>query len=123
MRLKRLTSQTFDQVAADTRLGDQAREMARAVLVHGRAQVDVAAEYGMTKQRVNLAVAAIERAYVKFATPGESSIRVELELPEALALELGALAEVLMQCQDAEQKSAVIEKVLSAARSGRKRLG
>lgn len=123
MRLKRLTSKTFNQVAADTRLGDQAREMAHAVLVHGRAQVDVAAEYGMTKQRVNLAVAAIERAYVKFATPGESSIRVELELPEALALELGALAEVLMQCQDAEQKSAVIEKVLSAARSGRKRLG
>ena len=58
MRLKRLTPQAFDRTAADTRLGEQAREMARAVLVDGRAQVDVATEHGMTKQRVSLAVAA-----------------------------------------------------------------
>jgi hypothetical protein len=54
MRLKRLTPQAFDRAAADTRMGDQAREMARAVLVDGRAQVDVATEHGMSKQRVSL---------------------------------------------------------------------
>lgn len=122
MRLKRLAPDAFDRVAADTRLGDQAREMARAVLVDGRAQVDVATEYGMTKQRVSLAVATIERAYKKFTTPGVSAIRVELDLPESLALELGALAEALEQCDDTELKQAVIEKVMSAAKSGCKRL-
>ncbi len=122
MRIKRLAPHTFDLVAADTRLGAQARDMARAVLVDGRAQADVATEYGMSRQRVNLAVAAIERAYVKLAAPGESSIRFELELPEALALELSALAEALVQCPDAERRGAAVGKVLAAARSGRKRL-
>ena len=122
MRIRRLAPHTFDLVAADTRLCAQARAMARAVLVDGRAQADVATEYGMSRQRVNLAVAAIERAYVKLAAPGESSIRFELELPEALALELGALAEALAQCPDAERRGAAVDKVLAAARSGRKRL-
>jgi hypothetical protein len=40
------------------------------------AQVDVATEYGMSKQRVSGAVATIERAYKKTTTPGVSSIRV-----------------------------------------------
>jgi hypothetical protein len=122
MRIKRLAPQTFDHVADTTRLGAQAREMARAVLVDGRAQADVAVEYGMTKQRVNLAVAVIKRAYVTFAEPGESFIRCELDLPEALALELSELAEALAQCPDAERREAITEKVLVAVRNGRKRL-
>lgn len=122
MRLKRLTLQAFDRAAADTRMGDQAREMARAVLVDGRAQVDVATEYGMSKQRVSGAVATIERAYKKVTTPGVSAIRVELDLPEALALELGALADALEQCKDAALKQTVIEKATAAIKSGRRRL-
>ena len=122
MRLKRLTQQTFDRAASDIRMGDQAREMARAVLVDGRAQVDVATEYGMSKQRVSGAVATIERAYKKTTTPGVSAIRVELDLPEALALELGALVEALVKCSDPDLGQSVIEKVLAATKSGRKRL-
>ena len=122
MRLKRLTAQAFENSAADTRMGDHARGMARAVLVDGRSQVDVATEYGMTKQRVSGAVATIERAYKKITTPGESVIRVELDLPETLALELGVLIDALAQCRDQELQQAVIEKVLTACKSGRKRL-
>ncbi|CAJ0902747.1 hypothetical protein R20233_04826 [Ralstonia sp. LMG 32965] len=123
MRLKRLAPDVFDRVAAGTRLGDQARDMARAVLVDGRAQVDVATEHGMTKQRVSLAVATIERAYKKFSPPGVSAIRVELDLPESLALELDALSKALARSNDTELKASVIEKVLAAARNGCKRLG
>ena len=122
MRLKRLTPQAFDRTAADTRLGDQAREMARAVLVDGRAQVDVATEHGMTKQRVSLAVAAIERAYKKATTPGVSSIRVELDLPEALALELAALVEAMKGCDDAAKTAEALEKTTSAVRKAVKLL-
>jgi hypothetical protein len=122
MRIRRLAPHTFDLVAADTRLGAQARDMARAVLVDGRAQADVATEYGMSRQRINLAVAVIERAYDKLGAPGESFIRCELELPAALARELGALAEALALCPDAERRAAAVEKVRAAARSGRKRL-
>lgn len=120
MRLKRLTPQAFDRTAADTRLGEQAREMARAVLVDGRAQVDVATEHGMTKQRVSLAVAAIERAYKKATTPGVSSIRVELDLPEALALELAALAEAMKGCEDVAKSAEALEKATTAVRKATK---
>jgi len=116
MRLKRLTPQAFDRAAADTRMGDQAREMARAVLVNGRAQVDVAAEYGMSKQRVSGAVATIERAYKKTTTPGVSSIRVELDLPEALALELAALAETIKGCNDPIRLAEALERATNAVR-------
>lgn len=122
MRLTRLAPHIFDQVAADTRLGDQARGMARAVLVDGRAQADVATEYGMTKQRIGLAVTAIRRTYAKSSVPGWGSMRVELDLSESLALELGALAEALVQSDDASLKQAVIEKVLAATKGGCKRL-
>ena len=122
MRLKRLTPQAFDRVAADTRMGDQAREMARAVLVDGRAQVDVATEYGMSKQRVSGAVATIERAYKKTTTPGVSSIRVELDLPETLALELAALAEAMKGCDDAARCAEALDKATNAVRKAAKLL-
>src|SRR6218665_646089 len=122
MRLKRLTPQAFDRAAADTRMGDQAREMARAVLVDGRAQVDVATEYGMSKQRVSGAVATIERAYKKTTTPGASSIRVELDLPEALALELAALAEAMKGCDDAAKCAEALDKATNAVRKAAKLL-
>lgn len=120
MRLKRLASDVFDRVAADTRLGDQAREMARAVLVDGRAQVDVATEHGMTKQRVSLAVAAIERAYKKFSTPGVSAIRVELDLPESLALELSGFLDALKGCTDEDKRAEALEKAKNAIRKAAK---
>lgn len=122
MRLKRLTPQAFDRTADNTRLGDQARKMARAVLVDGRAQVDVATEYGMTKQRISLAVATIERAYMKAMTVGGSFIRVELELPEGLALELGALVEAMKGCDDAAKSAEALEKATHAVRKATKLL-
>ncbi len=97
--------------------------MARAVLVDGRAHADVATQHGMTRQRVSLAVGTIERAYLKFPAPGQSSIRVELDLPEALALELAALGRALASSADAELVAEVTDRVLTAVRSGRKRLG
>ncbi|MCW5323643.1 hypothetical protein D5039_21590 [Verminephrobacter aporrectodeae subsp. tuberculatae] len=122
MRLKRLSQQIFDRTAADTRLGDQARKMARAVLVDGRAQVDVATEHGMTKQRVSLAVATIERAYKKTTTPGLGSIRVELDLPETLALELGGVAEAMKACSDVAKVADALKKATNAVRKATKSL-
>ena len=122
MRLKRLTPQAFEQIAADTRMGDQARQMARAVLVDGRTQVDVAAEYGFSKQRVSLAVSSIERAYKKTSAPGVNFIRVELDLPEELALELAVFSDALRRHADVSQASEALEKTVGAVRRASNRL-
>lgn len=121
MKLTRLTPDDFDRLAAMTKLGDRARAMARAVLVDGRPQADVATEYGMTKQRVNLAVGAVKRAYGKAAAPGTGWVSLELELPESLALALGGFIDALRACpEDQAQAKALAQAVrsLEAARRG-----
>jgi len=112
MKLKRLSADDFDRLAAETRVKDRARDMARAVLVEGRAQADVAMEHGMSKQRVNLAVGAIERAYFKSAAPGTGRVEVTLDMPEALALELSELIDGLKQCTDQERSAKALSQVL-----------
>lgn len=121
MKLKRLSSEEFDRLAATTRLREQARNMARSVLVDGRTQVDVATEWGMSKQRVNLAVAAIERAYSASTAPGGGMVRVSLDLPEGLALELSNLMEATKECQDKELVAAAVEKIIVGIRSAARR--
>jgi hypothetical protein len=117
MKLKRLSSKDFDRVAATTQQGERAVAMARAVLVDGRAQADVAAEYGMTKQRVNGAVATIERAYAKSAESSSGWVTVELELPEPWAQELDRLLGVLLQCEDEAARARVCTQVLRSLRA------
>lgn len=122
MKLQRLSLEEFDRLAASTRLREQARNMARAVLVDGRTQADVATEWGMSKQRVNLAVAAIERTYIATAGAGGGVVRVSLELPESLALELGTLLDALKNCPDAALASAAVDKAIAGIRGATKRL-
>jgi hypothetical protein len=93
MRLKRLPLEDFNRIAALTRLEPRACDMARSVLVDGRAQTDVAKDHGMTKQRVKLAVDAIGRAYFKSESPGSGLVNVELVLPESLSLALAGFVE------------------------------
>lgn len=117
MRLKRLSPEAFDNAAASTRMGQHAIQMARAVLVDGCTQVEVAAKFGLTKQRVSLAVATIERAYSKFAvSPGEGSIRAEFELPEALAFELDAFIAAMGVCENDGKVKGVLESLAESMR-------
>lgn len=124
MRLKRLSTEAFDNAAANTRMGGQAIQMARAVLVDGCTQVEVAAKFGLTKQRVSLAVATIERAYSKFAvSPGEGSIRAEFELPEALAFELDAFIAAMGSCENVGKAKLALESLAESMRKATAMLG
>ena len=100
MKLKRLSAEVFDRVADETRLGVRARSMARAVLVDGRLQAEVAAEHGVTYQRVSLAVGSIERAYRQMEASMTGMIQVVLDMPEVMAVEVASLAQALQQCED-----------------------
>lgn len=123
MKLKRLTPSDFDRIAECSRMGTRAREMARAVLVDGRTQADVATEHGMTKQRVNLAVGAISRIFKHSAAPaGSGTVSVNLELPETLALELAHLENALGASSSAEVRDKAVTQVLEAVRTAKKNL-
>ncbi len=123
MKLQRLSPEEFDRiVAAKPRMLEQTRNMARAVLVEGRTQGNVAAEYGMSQQRVQLAVASIERAYMATAGVGGGVVRVSLELPESLALELGALLDALKGCSDAARADAAVDQAIAGIRGATRRL-
>ena len=88
---------------------------------------DIADELALLQDRVPpfdsaVAVATIERAYKKTTTPGVSSIRVELDLPETLALELAALAEAMKGCDDAARCAEALDKATNAVRKAAKLL-
>ena len=95
VKLKRLSSEDFERVVELTRLQGAACGMARAVFVDGRSQAEVAAEYGVSRQRIHLAIGVIEKAYMKYAPSGHNSVRVSLDLPERIALALAAFMEIL----------------------------
>ena len=118
-----LTPQPFDRAAADTRMGDQAREMARAV-VGGWTRPSGRGHRVRYEQATCTAEPwpTIERAYKKTTTPGVSSIRVELDLPETLALELAALAEAMKGCDDAARCAEALDKATNAVRKAAKLL-
>ncbi len=125
MKLKRLSAEDFERVVGFTRLQGAACGMARAVLVDGRPQAEVAAEYGVTRQRIHLAIGVIEKAYMKHAPPGDNLVRVSLELPERWALALYSLMETLNQDPqnlDRERVIDMIEKAIIDARSGLTRI-
>ena len=121
IKLKKLTPETLDSVVAKTRLGKQAQSIAHTVLVDGKTQSEAAAEYGVTRQRVNLVMTTVNRAYDKHGAT-DALISVQLALPERLATEFSALAEALEQCSDQEKRCAVIDKVQAAVSGARRRL-
>lgn len=123
MKLQRLSPEEFDRiVAAKPRMHEQTRNMARAVLVDGRTQGNVAAEYDMSQQRVQVAVASIERAYMAKAGAGGGVVRVSLEMPESLALELGVLFDALKGCQDATLAGAAVDQAIAGIRGATRQL-
>jgi hypothetical protein len=116
MRLKRLDLPSFEQLCGSTRLGPQARNMARAVLVDGRTLVDVAAEHGMSKQRVKLAVDSVEREYSRLSGELNGVVRIEVEIPAVVAIELSQLIDRLSSCQDESLKQASQAGLVAALR-------
>jgi hypothetical protein len=122
MKLKRLSSQAFEQAIAHTALGAQARAILHEVLVSGRAQVDVACEFGVSKQRVNSLMGVFKQAYIQAADPGMTLISVELELPEGLAIGLRDLMHVASNGTDQSRMTKVVNKLVMHVTQARKEL-
>lgn len=120
MELKRLSSDDFERLADETNLGEHARLMARAVLVDGRGQAEVATENDMSRQRINLAVGAIKRAYKAAGGSAGGIVSVLLEVPECLALELATFNKALASCSNDELRKAVLDKAISGLVNARK---
>ena len=59
MREKRLTDEQFRKAITGLNIGHGTVAMARAVLVEGRSQTEVAAEHGLTKGAVSQAVSKV----------------------------------------------------------------
>jgi len=122
MRLKRLTPQDFDRLADSTRLQDRTRQLAREVLVDGDTASEVGARHALTKQRIGLAVAVIEKAYFADREGGLGWVSLEMELPEAIALQLDELAHALKASGDQAKLEQVTEVITAAVAKARKLL-
>jgi hypothetical protein len=119
VKLQSIGAHDFNALADQTGLGQDAREMARLHLVEGLAMPEVGERFGVTRQRVRLAVEAIRRVHQAGVTR-TGSVRVDVEIPEALAGPLGDFLEALRTASSKDAKGQAIAQVgraLAAARS------
>lgn len=88
----------FDRLSSRTRLRDRGLTMARAVLVDGRSQSEVAAEHGVHRQSVHQSCRAVlnQRRYKSNRKRPKSWVSVTVVVPHALAREIRQLARAAM---------------------------
>ena len=88
----------FDRLSGRTRLRDRGLAMARAVLVDGRSQSEVAAEHGVHRQSVHQACRAVmqQRRYENNRKKPKSWVSVTVVVPHALARKIRQLARAAM---------------------------
>lgn len=110
VRLRRLKARDFARLADHTRLGPDAREMARAVFVQGQRLFEVAKAKGVIRQRVQLAAEAIERVYEKFGAQDGALIEITVDVPDAVGQPFAQLATELAKV-DAATRAAATEEV------------
>ena len=109
MSLTRLSPEKFDELAGQTELEETTRQMARAVMVDGISQADVAKAHNTSRQRVFLAVGVIRKVLTK---PTPTPIREtwnfgNQDLPASIHLALQSLAPALKAAPDEVQEAAV----------------
>lgn len=101
-----LSASEFNRLADTTRLGVNARAMARRVLVDGAAPTVVGEEFGLTRQRVHLAVNTMRKAHERDG--GDSAwMSVSTVLPHALASAIEPLSGKLRKAKGATRQKVV----------------
>ena len=116
MKLTRLATDDFEQLANKTGMGTEARLMAKGFLVDRRTLPEVAAQHNVSKQRVHLTVETIRREYTKSKlTTGW--FELELELPHLLAVDIERFAAALLLQADSGLRQAALVKIARAIAS------
>lgn len=113
MKLVRLSASDFARIASRTRLGPAATAMASGILVERRGLAEVAAEHGVTRQRVFLAVESVRKEYSN-SLEQCGSFTVELELPHTLAVPLEQFVLALDAQVSGELKLAMFRRLTLA---------
>ena len=123
MNLKRLSAAGVARLTGHTSMQDTTKKMVHEVLVNGKSQASVAAEFSVSKQRVNSAISQIETLY--FADPYSDqvgTVSIDLELPHSLALELSKFSEALAGCNNKTYRENAVKKILAAISSAKQSL-
>jgi hypothetical protein len=121
VKLQSIGAHDFQVLADQTGLGQDAREMARLHLVEGMPMPEVGVRFGVTRQRVRLAVESIRRVHHTGGTR-TGSVRVDVEIPEALAAPLGDFLEALRVATSKDIKGQAIAQVGRALASAKSAL-
>lgn len=119
--LKRIDAREFDKLAEKTELGAAAREMARLVLVEGKAMTEAAELCGTYKQRVSLAVGSIRRVHHGAATRS-GWVSLGMEIPERLSVPLTELLVALKASKSRTAKALALSQVEHAFQKARQTL-
>jgi DNA-binding IclR family transcriptional regulator len=117
----RLDAHEFERLANQTRLGANAREMARLTLVEGHSMHEVAQMLGTIPQRVRLAVGSIHR--VQAALTWGSPTLPASAVPDRLREPLGEFIASFNAVPSAQLDEAMIADLQTLLRQACQRIG
>ncbi|UWE19349.1 hypothetical protein [Herbaspirillum huttiense] len=116
MKILRMPQEAFMKAATSVSKRGFAPEtlmMAKEVLVKGRAPIEVAREHNIAPSQLNAAVAKIRKAYQENPENASGVVRVELDLPSELALELQNFAESYQAKAGDPEASASLQRIIT----------
>lgn len=121
MKLLRLSRAELERLFPD-RMIERSRKIARRVLVDGCPQVDVAVEFGVSKQNVNQLVLQLSNLYS--TSPGIQGglVRVEFDIDRELAMEIEAFVNAAKSHGDPVKVQEAVAKARSSIRSATRSL-
>ncbi len=117
----RLDAREFERLANLTRLGANAREMARLTLVEGQTMHEVALAFDTIPQRVRLAVGSIHRVQASL-TWGATAPPVAA-VPDCLLAPLSEFISSFKALRPAQLDDAVIADLQTLLSEARQRIG
>lgn len=110
-KLTRLSGPEFDRLAGKTGMGADARAMARLFLVDGVTMGQASLTYGVSRNRVHLAVERIRREYEEEAGKSGAGVsrtlwvKVDVEMPDRLAVQLAEVMAGLKACKSKQKRT------------------
>jgi hypothetical protein len=116
-----LDAREFERLANLTRLGTNAREMARLTLVEGQTMHEVALAFDTIPQRVRLAVGSIHR--VQASLTWGASAPPAVGLPDSLLAPLSEFISSFNALRPAQLDDAVIADLQTLLSEARQRIG
>lgn len=113
IQISQITQDELDRLVAGKRFKPETRKIMREIFVLGRNRLEVADEYGLSRQRIHLIIRTFQDLFAQHSEPASNAL-VSIsytQVPKPLAIELERFLHAIKTCKDKQKKDALINDI------------